>query len=342
MEPFPSADPIRFFRGLDDNIPHPWNLKVKEFSSSRRSIPYPEPPLSEELAVDFPPGTRWALVLSHDLDHISLREHYSDGSIFRHAYGFGRQHLLHRFQPVQLLDTWVGIGLASAGRDRWTAAVSSLQEAERAAGVRSTWFVAVRKGRGISYGEQALKSVLEKLIPGGFEIGLHGQACDNAQALAEECRDLSRLAGIPILGLRMHYLNLTPAVFDGAASAGLTYESTVFSRDNLHPDRHELAQPRLVRPGLVEIPLHVMDSTLFSSTGLGMTACQATQYCQRLMDRAAEQGKVLVMNLHPNMFSRQHRAAQEWYRGLLSRLTQRSDVWVTPFSGLLPHLQQPR
>lgn len=306
----------------------------------RASVIYPEEPLSPELPVNLPSGTRWGVCFSHDVDHLGLREHWVDGFLIRYSVNLLRQNLLHRFRPGRALDGLVGVGMAAVGHDRW-AVIETLIEAERRAGVKSTWFVAVRNGLGITYGLEGAGRILKQLLEAGQEVGLHGQHPSAGTPLAEQFADLARLAGSPGEGMRMHYLKLDPGIFDAAAAAGLSYDSTVLDRKHLDPATHPLPGPRLVRPGLVEIPLHVMDSTLFSTTGLGFSGPQALDYVLKLGTRAAELGRVLVLNLHPNTYSRQSPEIRDWWDGLLAGLTRRSDVFLTDFRGLVPRIQMP-
>lgn len=312
----------------------------RDYRVERPSIDYPEAPLSGELALDLPPGTRWAVVLTHDVDHLGLREHLVDRFLVRYAGGLVRRDLVRRFRPLTLLDRLAGIALAAAGRDRWDV-LPDLLDAEWRAGLTATWFVAVRRGLGINYGHAALRAALARIEADGHDVGLHGQSPDDPDALAAEVAQLSAWTRRPVTGLRMHYLRLTPATLDGMQRGGIRYDSTVFERRLLHPDLHPLAGPRLVRDGVLELPLHVMDSTLFSATGLAFDLAEARDYCRRLMQRAAEQGKALVVNLHPNNFSRQSPEARAWFAGLLGDLTSRSDAFVTDFAGLVPRVVHP-
>nr|MCU0253145.1 hypothetical protein [Acidobacteriota bacterium] len=122
---------------------------------------------------------------------------------------------------------------------------------------------------------------------------------------------------------------------------GLAYDSTVMDRSQLDPARLPLAGPRLVRPGVVEIPLHVMDSTLFSSTGLALDEREAVDYAQRLVARAREAGRVLVVNLHPNFYSRFTPEIRGWYDALLRLVTGSSDAFLTTLEGLRQRIVLP-
>jgi peptidoglycan/xylan/chitin deacetylase (PgdA/CDA1 family) len=313
---------------------------TRDYRVERPSVDYPETPLSGELPIDLPAGARFALVLSHDVDHLGLREHLVDGFLLRYVGGLVRKDLLRRFRPLTLLDRLGGVAQAAFGHDRWDV-VPELLEAERRAGVKATWFVAVRRGMGINYGPEALQEALRRIDDAGHDIGLHGQSPDDPASLAGEVEQLSSWLRRPVTGLRMHYLRLSKATLDGMQRGGIRYDSTVFERRLLHPDLHPLGGPRLMRDGLLEIPLHVMDSTLFSATGLGLDAAEARRYCRRLADRAAEKGKALVLNLHPNNYSRQLPEARAWFDALLGDLTSRSDVFVTDFAGLVPRVVLP-
>ncbi len=304
------------------------------YAVSRPSVTFPEEPLSPELAIDYPAGCRWGLALSHDIDHLSLAEHVADGQLVRIVGNALRKHLGRRFAPGQALRA-VGQGLAVfAGRDAWADSVEDLLAAERAAGVKSSWFVAMRPGLGIRYTPAALAPALRRILADGHEVGLHGQHADDEPRLAAEILELAELAGRVVTGIRMHYLRLAPAVYDAAQRCGLSYDSTVMDRSHLDPDRLPLAGPRLVRPGLVEIPLHVMDSTLFSATGLALDEAQAVAYVRRLVERARQEGRVLVVNLHPNFYSRFTPEVRGWYDALLTLATGRSDAFVTTLEGL--------
>lgn len=311
------------------------------YAVARPSVTFPDEPLSPELAIDLPAGCRWGLALSHDIDHLSLREHVADGQLVRIVGNALRRHLGRGFAPGRAMRA-VGQGLAAlAGGDAWAGAADDLLAAERRAGVKSTWFVAVRPGLGIRYTPEAVAPLVRRILEQGHEVGLHGQHADDGPRLAAEILELAGIAGRAVSGLRMHYLRLSPAVYDTARHSGLGYDSTVMDRSRLDPALLPLAGPRLVRPGLVEIPLHVMDSTLFSATGLALDEAQAVEYLRLLVERARAEGRVLVVNLHPNFYSRFTPEVRGWYDALLALATARSDAFLTTLEGLRPRIALP-
>ncbi|MCU0222991.1 MAG: hypothetical protein MUF27_02755 [Acidobacteria bacterium] len=311
------------------------------YAVARPSVTFPDEPLSAELPVILPAGCRWGVALSHDVDHLSLAEHVTDGQLVRIVGNAFRKHLIRRFAPgAALAAASRGLGVL-AGRDPWAVAIDDLLAAERRAGVTSSWFFAVRPGLGIRYSLAAATPFVRRVLAAGHEVGLHGQHPDDEARLAAEILELAELCGRSIGGIRMHYLRLSPAVYDAAQRCGLAYDSTVMDRSHLDPAHLPLAGPRLVRPGLVEIPLHVMDSTLFSSTGLALDEREAVDYLQRLVARAREAGRVLVVNLHPNFYSRFTPEIRGWYDALLGLVTGSSDAFLTTLEGLRQRIVLP-
>lgn len=311
------------------------------YAVARKSVVYPGDPLSGELAVAFPSGCRWGIALSHDVDHLSLAEHLADGLLPRLALHALRKDLLRRFRPRRALASLACLAGAPFSGDAWAEAPERLLEAEARAGVKSSWFFAVHRGLGIGYSRDAAAAAVSRVLAAGHEVGLHSQRPDDGAGLEEEVGLLRALAERPVAGVRMHYLRLTPTVYDAAARAGLGYDSTVMDRARLGPEELALEGPRLVRPGLVEIPLHVMDSTLFSATGLAFDAAEATEYIARLAGRARAEGRVLVVNLHPNFYSRHSPEARAWYDALLGLATRHSDTWVPTLGELRQRILLP-
>lgn len=303
-------------------------------AASRKNVDFVEEPTSPPLEIVLPRGCSHGVCLTHDIDHLGLREHLLRPFVLRYGVNILRQNFTRRFRPLRAVDALAGIPLAALGRDRWDV-IGDLLAAEARAGVTSTWFAAVRKGRGIDYGLSELKAALEEIVTQGHEIGLHGQSFSDAARLVEEVETLRSLVpGTAVNALRMHYLSLSTVVLDGMERAGLALDTTVMNREDMDPRTHLLWAPRRMRKALLEIPLHVMDSTLFSVTGLALDARGALDYTRRLLARARELRRVIVINLHPNSFSSQDRDAREWYRALLGLVTQDSSVFVTDLSGL--------
>ena len=307
--------------------------ETRRYTSSRASVDYPFSPASGELEIDLPAGAKFGVCLTHDIDHLGLTEHFVDGFLLRYLVYIVRRDVLVRFQPIRALRALAGALAAPIGRDPWDVTDDLLDEEQRV-GFPSTWFAAVKPGLGIAYRPSRIREAARRIASAGQEVALHGQSSDDAEALAAEANTLAVWLDQPVRGLRMHYLRVTEAVVAGMEQADLRYEASVMNRRDLAPERHPLDAPRLLRGRIIEIPLHVMDSTLFSPTGLAFDRNEALGYCRRLMARAAERGRVVTINMHPNNFSDQNPECRAWYRAMLGELNDRSDVFVTDMRGL--------
>jgi hypothetical protein len=176
----------------------------------------------------WPEGRRWAAAITHDLDIVS---------------GWP---LFMLWRAVELLrhGEWtrtgrsLGSALGAIGRDPVGSAVRDLLDAEREAGLRSTWFVLCGSPSvsswlhgDVTYALESAsaRAVLEAVRAAGHEIGLHGSfgtALDGERLQAEHDR-LARILGSPPGGIRQHFLRMRPGrTQDVALAAGFTYDAT--------------------------------------------------------------------------------------------------------------------
>jgi peptidoglycan/xylan/chitin deacetylase (PgdA/CDA1 family) len=250
-------------------------------------------------------GARFAVALTHDVDvpwrwtRIGIR-----GAAGRLRHGAWREaralaalpvHRIRRTDPNWRFDRIVAL--------------------EKRAGVRSTFFVLVghnhpADGPDPEVYERLRPKVVETVLAGGMEIGLHGSytAADDPQRLADEKSALEALAG-PVSGQRYHYLRVDPhRNLVPLEEVGFAYDSTLgyagrlgFRAGIAHPFRPwSLEDDRPL--DLLEIPLAVMDVTLAEERFLGLTARVAQERIASLLDWAAENGGGFAILWHTDRF----------------------------------------
>jgi hypothetical protein len=152
--------------------------------------------------------------------------------------------------------------------------------------------------------------LVETLLAGGGEIGLHGSylAAEDSDVLAGELLALQELAG-PILGQRYHYLRVDPhRNLAPLAELGLRYDTSLGFADEpgfragiAHPFRPWDVERDRPLP-LVELPLAVMDVTLAEERYLGLPAAEAERRLLILVDWAAEHGGGFAVLWHSDRF----------------------------------------
>jgi hypothetical protein len=295
-----------------------------------------------------PEGYRFIAVLTHDVDHPSLRLHRFDRTVL----GFLYRALLGSLVKVvrgqegggYLLRNWVAalklplvqVGLA---RDFWRDFPAYVR-LER--GWPSTFFVlpfANRPGRrgaglaprirGAAYGARDVAPELQTLQEAGCEIGLHGidAWCEEAAARGE----IEELAGLTTSfggGVRMHWLYFdegSPLVLE---RAGAVYDSTVGYNNTVG---YRAGTGQVYRPlgatRLLELPLIIMDTALFYPSHLNLSRAEAWNRVKAILDCAERVGGCVTVNWHDRSLAPE----RQWggfYRELVEEL-ERCGAWIT-------------
>jgi hypothetical protein len=158
--------------------------------------------------------------------------------------------------------------------------------------------------------ERLRPRLVEALLAGGAEIGLHGSytAADDLSRLAQEKRTLEALAG-PLAGHRYHYLRVDPHTnLAPLGTLGFRYDTSLGFSD-LPGFRAGIAHP--FRPwdvvadrpaDLIEIPLAVMDVTLAEERYLGLSPQAAERRLLDLVAWTAEHGGGFAVLWHNDRF----------------------------------------
>jgi hypothetical protein len=302
--------------------------------------------------VEIPPvpeGSSFIACLTHDADHVGIRNHKFDHTMF----GF-----LYRATAGSVLDlcrgkkTWRQLGInwlaalklplvhLGLAKDFWFQFDHYL-EIEK--GLNSTFFVIPKKGepgtdasgnrparRAASYDAAGLVVPLKKLQSAGDEIALHGidAWCDSA-AGRQEKEIILRLTGATETGVRMHWLffdEQSPAVLE---AAGFSYDSTVGYNQTVgyRAGTMQVFKP-MAAEKLLELPLHVMDTALFYPSYLNLSPREAKETTGPLVANAVRFGGVLTVNWHDRSLAPE-RLWDAAYVRLLEDLRSNSACFLT-------------
>ena len=272
--------------------------------------------------VEIPPrpaGHEFIACLTHDVDHVGIRNHLFDHTMFgflsRATIGSVLDVAREKKTFSQLVTNWlaalklplVHLGLA---KDFW---YQFDRYVELENGVASTFFVIPKKGepgldargnrpakRAASYDARSLKDILRGLKKSGKEIGVHGlDAWRDAAAGREEKNIVSELTGATESGVRMHWLYFDRQSPVALEKAGFTYDSTVGYNQTVgyRAGATQVFKP-LATENLLELPMHVMDTALFYPSYLNLSPKQAEEKIRPLLADAAQFGGVLTGNWH--------------------------------------------
>jgi hypothetical protein len=266
-----------------------------------------------------PAGFKFIACLTHDVDHVGIRNHKFDhtmfGFLYRATVGSVLDFFRHKKTWRQLGINWlaalklplVHLGLA---KDFWHQFDRYL-EIEK--GLNSTFFVIPKRGepgmdargncpawRAASYDAADLAEHFKKLQSAGDEIGLHGiDAWRDSTAGRQEREIIARLTGATETGVRMHWLffdEQSPVVLE---TAGFSYDSTIGYNQTIgyRAGTTQVFKP-LKTKKLLELPLHVMDTALFYPDYLNIAPMQVGEAVRPLVANVIRFGGTLTVNWH--------------------------------------------
>lgn len=256
----------------------------------------------------WPAQAHYAVVLSHDVDFVpeGPADMVVQGakSLYRHA-------VRQRDLPDALRG---GKALASAllGRRDPYGCIPAIISAERAAGVKSSFQVAVghRHPADVNYRieRERTRDYLRAIVDAGFDLCLHGsyRSTEKPAWYVAEVELLTRRLQRP-LGSRQHFLSFDyDCLFSAQEAAGIRYDMSMGFPDQPGPRAgfshpyfpYCVAEERPYR--VLQISLFLMDVTLRSYLGLkGSSACRAIDEC--LAGLRARRGCASVV-WHPIVF----------------------------------------
>ncbi len=249
--------------------------------------------------VEIPPvpdGRSLIACLTHDVDHVGIRNHRWDhtllGFLYRATLGSVFNFCRGRMTFRQVATNWAAVCALPWIHlrlipDFW----SQLDRYAQLEGGRpSTFFVIPKKGvPGIDAGHQThsrraaqyevadLAGDLARLREAGCEIGLHGiDAWRDVASGREEFSLIAGLTGSAELGVRMHWLYFDEQSPSRLEEAGFSYDSTVGYNETIG---FRAGSTQAYRPlgaqQLLELPLHVMDTALFYPSYLDLSPRRA-------------------------------------------------------------------
>jgi hypothetical protein len=272
--------------------------------------------------VEIPPvpaGKNFIACLTHDVDHVGIRNHRFDHTMFgflaRATFGSVLDVVRVKKTAGQMFTNWLAVlklpfvhlGLA---KDFWYQFDHYVEIED---GLPSTFFVIPKKGktgldvngnrpakRAASYDARDLEEILRGLKGRGKEVCVHGiDAWRDVSAGRDEKKIITGLAGTTESGIRMHWLYFGGQSHEMLEQGGFAYDSTVGYNGTVgyRAGTTQVFKP-LTAKNLLELPMHAMDTALFYPSYLNLTPTQAAEKIAPLIAHAAGSGGTLVVNWH--------------------------------------------
>jgi hypothetical protein len=300
--------------------------------------------------VEIPPapfGYSFITCLTHDVDFIALKPHKFDRSVLGFiarglnpctARGFGSEIIWKNvFRNWLAILSLPGVYLGLL-KDPWFD-IDRYMEME--SDTPATFFFMPFKGvpgssgrlpepkyRAGRYDITHYMELIQRILKNGHEVGVHGiDAWHDPQKGEEERTAVTDATNQDQAGIRMHWLhyaNESPAILK---QIGYLYDSTRGFNDAIGY-RCGTAQVFHSSDSLPELPLIMMDTSLFSSGRMDLPWDIALRKCQCIIADICRNGGVLTINWHTRSLMPE-RNWGDFYSALLDAIQREKPIFMT-------------
>lgn len=239
------------------------------------------------------------VIISHDVDHITVWEHKKDLIIPK----FLIRNMIELTSGI-ISGKECGLRFASLFKNKWHN-IKELIDFDGKECVPSTFFIAVNKALGLCYSIKDAEFWIKKILQNKFDIGLHGIAFDNFEDIKNEYNIFKKISKLDDFGIRMHYLRNDDNTVEYLNNAGYIFDTTLYKFQNLFKVGN-----------LWEFPLHIMDSYLFhkNSHWQNQTLEQVKDETKRKINEAHKKDiKYFTILFHSRNFNDSFSSWKNWY-----------------------------
>lgn len=257
------------------------------------------------------------IIVSHDVDHLFLTEHWKDRFLLGLLWKSTNDVLKNRISVQQFLK-------------RFSSRLHRLPELiafNTNYGAPSHFFFGMANGLSLSYSFSKARPIIQSLLKEGHFIGVHGMAFDDLNAMRLELERMKEILGQDVIGIRNHYLRQSKNTKHYMSELGYQFDST----DRGFYDPH-------IKDGLWSIPISVMDVDVIKP---GVNADKAIASTLNQLETAmANDLRYFVINFHDIYFDASaYPVHYQWYTSLVNEIKKRN-LRFTSFQEVLKELNQ--
>jgi len=250
------------------------------------------------------------VIISHDVDHLSVREHGWDLIVPKFVARLGIEWVLRHTKWRE-----VSLAIQALWTEHWQH-IEEVMDFDEAHGVPSTFFVAVANGRKLCYSLADARKWIARIRNRGFDVGVHGIEYESLDNLHDEITRFREITSQDIVGVRFHNIGFSPSSVQLCDSdvlnlkrVGYSFSSTTF--DETGPWASD---------SFWEFPIHLMDGHIFrvGRPWKNRTLEQMKgSTVRRLSDADARGVSHFSILFHDGHFSDYFRDCKEWYMWLV-------------------------
>jgi len=241
------------------------------------------------------------VIISHDVDHLTVSEHLSDLIIPKFWIRSSIELSLGHISLKEFL-----IRLKEFLKNRWNH-IEELIEFDKEHNIPSTFFFGMDRGMGLSYSLELAREYIQLVLNNGFDAGVHGIEFENFEKMKQEFEIFKNLSRLESFGIRMHYLRMNSKTLEKLGKIGYIFDSSLYSKKNPF---------KIEKGNMWEFPLHIMDGyvILGKKKWQSLKLRKAVDITKRKIEDCYKSGiKYLTILFHDRYFSEGFRTWKEWY-----------------------------
>lgn len=246
------------------------------------------------------------VIISHDIDHITVWEHKKDLIIPK----FLLRNMIELIGGIISCKEYC-LKFASLFKNKWHN-IEELIDFDGRESIPSTFFIAVDNALGLHYSLKDAEFWIKKILQKKFDVGLHGIAFDNFKDIKNEYNTFKGISKLNDFGIRMHYLRNDDNTLEYLNNAGYIFDTTLYEFQNLFKVGN-----------IWEFPLHIMDSYLFhkNSRWQNQTLDQVKDETKRIIDKSYKRNiNYFNVLFHDRYFGDSFKSWKDWYIWVISYL----------------------
>lgn len=255
------------------------------------------------------------IIISHDVDHLFLKEHLKDSFLLGNLY----RSLKYLAKGNISLNTFFKRFPSQLNR------VKELHEFNKQAGVKATFFFGMRKGLNLSYHWKDTQPYIDYLLKENVLIGLHGMAYNSQELLLEEASRLKTMLPLQYpLGIRNHYLRMEEGTLGIMEKIGFLFDSTYYTTDNT---KYCAADSVFLQGNIWEIPINIMDAGFVSNNQKELIDIKIKTLA-KIKKAENNNQPFFVINFHDLYFSDAYPVYKQWYAWLISYFQEQNYEFI--------------
>ena len=254
-------------------------------------------------------------IVSHDIDHLTLSEHYLKDFIVPKY--FVRSYIELFSGKISIKEMLYRYG--DVFKNQWQH-IESLQYFNTKHHIPATYFIGVNNGIGLYYSKEKSIFWIQKLIQMGCDVGAHGIEFESFEKINAEYSLFKNLSKQSYFGTRMHYIRTNEHTFTNMAKAGYTFDSSEMSYKAPYKINSMWEFPFQIMDGyIIQKPKQWQSKNFFQS-------CDETK---KIIDKVFDlKLPYLGIDFHDRYFSDAHKTWKDWYMWLIEYLVSQKIEFI--------------